>query len=801
MAFQQSSSYRASMASSAVPASTSTPFNPSASSSAFASLATPIRPLPSTILSSKHAPPLPPASQTYEPLVKGVLASRLARWVFPWALATCVAIGVVWTWGAGMGEDFAEFVRSAVGRGFVLWVLAAVPAIVVRKAGLTVSRTPASSPAQLLRATMARPGSQRTLLSLLGSSILFGAFFATVDAKSRFTVFVNSRKHPHYLNPRLLFLLSTQLATAALFFLRVVLRDRMVFPWTAPQLNPTSLAIVPALSSVAALPLAGLTLLVGRLTLGALYWLPVLPIFLKPFTAHFVRGGLLGGVLGVFNVFGSRALGVIGQAFIAGFLTTIAWDVAFYLFDSCVAMPIQTTTDPAVLVSAVSKPSSELFQALAWRELEARAGEEDGKGEAFARTLLADTALWPHVVRPGLLLLGEDYQKLVRRGGPAPAPASTSSTQAAAGASQSTFGASTFGSSTPNFGASNPNFGASQSTFGASNPNLNQSTLGAAPSTRTPVKPTPLLRASIFKQAPPSPARVVADALAADGVVGRVPDVFNGAVEGVERALHPVEAAFSPLGKSLAGSLAAPLERAVSPVKDALHEAIVEPVRETRGAVAEIMAKVHDLILPPPVREAYGSLYAWWTRERAGRAAAGALPRRETDAVVVGALEHIIAHSLTADRFGAVQRDIPRVMEAMVRFLGEVEGWVGEMEARRVAVAEKLERARIVRDLEGKGRVEEGSEGEDGGRGKGEEDARVATAGAETKESVEDLEHQLALIEDDLRHAHEAFGGVAEALKTALARIVRTFGAKLSAFRFPPVVAAKIQGWIDVVGV
>ncbi|KAL1716148.1 nucleoporin protein Ndc1-Nup [Schizophyllum commune] len=789
MAFQQSSSYRASMASSAFPASTSTPFNPSASSSAFASPATPIRPLPSTILSSKHAPPLPPASQTYEPLVKGVLASRLARWVFPWALAACVAIGGVWAWGAAVGEDFAEFVRSAVGRGFVLWVLAAVPAIVVRKAGLTVSRTPASSPAQLLRATMARPGSQRTLLSLLGSAILFGAFFATVDAKSRFTVFVNSRKHPHYLNPRLLFLLSTQLATAALFFLRVVLRDRMVFPWTAPQLNPTSLTIVPALSSVAALPLAGLTLLAGRITLGLLYWLPVLPIFLKPFTAHFVRGGLLGGVLGVFNVFGSRALGVIGQAFIAGFLTTLAWDVAFYLFDSCVAMPIQTTTDPAVLVSAVSKPSSELFQALAWRELEAKAGEEDGKGEAFARTLLADTALWPHVVRPGLLLLGEDYQKLVRRGGPVPAPASTSSTQAVIGPSQSTFGQSTLGSSTPNFGAT-------QSTFG-------QSTLGAAPSTpskSTPVKPTPLLRASIFKQAPPSPARVVADALAADGVVGRVPDVFNGAVEGVERALHPVEAAFSPLGKSLAGSLAAPLERAVSPVKDALHEAVVEPVRETRGAVAEIVARVHDLILPPPVREAYGSLYAWWTRERAGRAAAGALPRRETDAVVVGALAHIIAHSLTADRFGAVQRDIPRVMEAMVRFLGEVEGWVGEMEARRVAVAEKLERARIVRDLEGKGRVEEGGEGEDGGRGEGEEDARAADAGAETKESVEDLEHQLALIEDDLRHAHEAFGGVAEALKTALARIVRTFGAKLSAFRFPPVVAAKIQGWIDVVG-
>ena len=101
-----------------------------------------------------------------------------------------------------------------------------------------------------------------------------------------------------------------------------------------------------------------------------------------------------------------------------------------------------------------------------------------------------------------------------------------------------------------------------------------------------------------------------------------------------------IETAFSPLSKSIAGplskSLAGPLERAVSLVKDALHEAVVEPVRETRGAVAEIVAKVHDVVLPPPVREAYGSLYAWWTRERAGRAAAGALPRRETDAVVVG---------------------------------------------------------------------------------------------------------------------------------------------------------------------
>ncbi|KAL1743338.1 hypothetical protein HDZ31DRAFT_41175 [Schizophyllum fasciatum] len=737
---------------------------------------TPIRPLPSTLLSSKTVPPLPSAAQTYEPLVKTILAQRLARWVFPWTLAASTVLCAFWTWWAGASEDFADFLHAMMLRGVVVWAVCAVPAIVIRKAGLTVSRTPAGSPSQLFSATMARPGARRTLLALAGSAILFGAFFAAADPAKRFALFVNSRKHPLYLNPRFIYLLTAQLAVSTIFFLRLVLRDRLVFPWTAPQLdaNLASFALVPTLSAFAALPLAGLALLIGRVVLSVLYRLPVLPLVLRPLTGHFVRGGWWRAIPG-------NVVGALGEVFLAALLTTVLWDVAFYLFDSCVSMPINATTDPTVLVSAISKPSSDLFQALAFRELRARVGGDDAE---FARVLFADTALWPHVVRPALLLLGEDYQRLVRRGKPPPPPSVAPA--ASPSASTPAFGSPAFGSST-----SSPAFGTS--TFGAS------LSSPATPS-KPPGKDVPLLRASIFKHAPPSPAHAVANALAADGVVGSVPDVFREGIDSVAHAVTPFTHAMSPLRDRLGGSL----ERAVSPVKDALQEAVVEPARETRGAVREIVARVREALLPAPVRAHYTGLHHWWTRERAGRLAAGALPRRETDAAVVEALAHLIAHSLIADRFGTVQRDIPRVLEAMVRMLGEIEGWVGELEGLRADALRRRDEAQQQLDETRQQAPADEQDGHalDGIMQEGDalevQQQRKPSAADQEKSSAE---HDLEAIEAELRHANKAFQEVAEALKTGLARIVRTFGTKLSAFRFPPAVAGRLQAWVDAVGV
>jgi nucleoporin NDC1 len=45
-------------------------------------------------------------------------------------------------------------------------------------------------------------------------------------------------------------------------------------------------------------------------------------------------------------------------------------------------------------------------------------------------------------------------------------------------------------------------------------------------------------------------------------------------------------------------------------------------------------------------------------------------------------LTHLIAASLTEDKYGVVQRDIPRVLEALVVFLEGVEGYQAEIVAK-----------------------------------------------------------------------------------------------------------------------
>jgi hypothetical protein len=84
--------------------------------------------------------------------------------------------------------------------------------------------------------------------------------------------------------------------------------------------------------------------------------------------------------------------------------------------------------------------------------------------------------------------------------------------------------------------------------------------------------------------------------------------------------------------------------------------------------------------LPPVVRRlTHASLPAALTRERRGRAAAGWVPRREVVVAAVGVVSRLVGRSLEEDRWGVVQRDVGRVVEALVAFLGEVEGAVGEV--------------------------------------------------------------------------------------------------------------------------
>jgi len=158
------------------------------------------------------------------------------------------------------------------------------------------------------------------------------------------------------------------------------------------------------------------------------------------------------------------------------------------------------------------------------------------------------------------------------------------------------------------------------------------------------------------------------------------------------------------------------------------------------------------------LNDVIGWTVEWWRAERLGRVVEGCLPRRELDVLVVGVLTHLTCASLTEDRFGVVQRDIPRILEALLSFLSAIEEYQDEIKAKyKVPVSEEL-----------------------------------TAAGMDAKE----VEARV-LIGIEVVKAGETLGEVAGALKDGIARIVRTFGDKLLAFKFPPRTAGKLQGFID----
>ncbi|KAJ6586711.1 hypothetical protein B0H10DRAFT_2094657, partial [Mycena sp. CBHHK59/15] len=251
------------------------------------------------------------------------------------------------------------------------------------------------------------------------------------------------------------------------------------------------------------------------------------------------------------------------------------------------------------------------------------------------------------------------------------------------------------------------------------------------------VPSTPLLKKDIFAHAPASPAARVGTALAAGGVV-----------EGVVGAI-PVPAF-----------------------------AIAVPAVD--------WTRLGRWVGVPQVRGGGGGADDGWaaalTRQRAGRAAAGWVPRKEVVAEVVGVLTHLTCASLAEDRFGVVQRDIPRVLEALLAFLGAVETAQAGL---RPPSSSSLPAGSSESTL-AEGAMEGGDE---------------IDGGDEEKEREREMERERekARVEEEaeLDEARAVLGEVGDALKDGIVRIVRTFGDKLRAFRFPPRTAARLQGFVD----
>jgi nucleoporin NDC1 len=154
-------------------------------------------------------------------------------------------------------------------------------------------------------------------------------------------------------------------------------------------------------------------------------------------------------------------------------------------------------------------------------------------------------------------------------------------------------------------------------------------------------------------------------------------------------------------------------------------------------------------------------------------------------------LAGLVCASLAEDRYGVVQRDIPRIIEALLSFLSALEEYEVEVSNLYVPPTPEEVTQNDSKILEEKERT------------------RVEVARAtEVIGVVSDGEYSGHVIDIAPRVSIRVVARVADtllflfffsALKSGVADIVRTFGDKLVAFKFPPRTAKKLQSFIDYI--
>jgi nucleoporin NDC1 len=421
----------------------------------------------------------------------------------------------------------------------------------------------------------------------------------------------------------------------------------------------------------------------SRFILPILFKFPVIPLFLRPFMGHFTKGYVL------LQPWKHVPTVMRGWGLAASTITT--WEFAEILFDTQIAQPVPCSHLSDIDLVAGASSSDRLFQYFALRELEQVASSKEASAAARRSTIFADQKhspnMWSQLLRNTLLLLGNDYQHLLRRGLP-PLPA--------------------------------------------------VAPVAAAPAKTSPMPATPVKVGlkPIYKPSPSdnSPLRQVINSLASDGNIPRAVDEL-GASDLIKKVEGTVEAS------------AAPAVSAVVPAKKDITSTVSGKVHNT----------VQSLRKHVPFIDVVGEITKectkWYTAPRIDKEAEMILWMKEIDLTAVEGtsslysnrspllrrftvLSHLTCASLKEDTYGVVQRDIPRILEAFVSFLEAAEAYRAEV---------------------------------------------VSREGDETEKAK----------------ARDTVDGFCEGLRVAIRRIVQTFDGKLTAFKFPPKVASRLQNFVD----
>ncbi|KAJ8507456.1 hypothetical protein ONZ45_g10177 [Pleurotus djamor] len=660
-----------------------------------------VRALPSAF-ATKATPSVPSAAETYEPLAKSILQRRLTQDVSARGALCCWGAASIWSMWSHSGSGLGSLLLNVVMPRTLLyacsfWVLACLPAIFLRKKYLTATSAVASSPSKTLSLSLSKPTTIQSIVIYCVSALLIAAVHAMTSSDARLTLFVKSRKHPHYLNGRLLFLLCSQIFVALAFTMRTVMLDRFVFRTKTSSTTIASFAlpnyaraaVVAALLTSIALPVSMLSFTVARvILLPIIFKIPFVPVFLKPFMAHFLRSPW-------HMLMPFRYAALLSRCWFLGTTTVALWEVSNALFDHFVPQQVTVASmsaDPVLTLISGATSDDLIMKHFAYAELKDLSADDSSNGVARRATLFNDQKympnLWSTLAKDGLTLLGRDYQLFLRRGGPAPP------VPAAAPAPP-------------------------------------------PPQPMFPSTPKKLIEKPIYQSHKQSPIRNVIDSLAADGSIAQaideahVPEIFKSVTQVIEPAGTVAKEEVQKVQEAGKG--------AVGTLKTLVHEGVADAV--TKYA-------------PAWVHDASESWKSWWTRERESKLAEACVPNRQLDALIIEVLANLTCASLTEDRYGVVQRDIPKILEAFLAFLSEIEAYQKDINAMYTPPPT---------------------------------DKRV------TVKELEESEY----IRGQVEAAGEALGVVADALKDGVASIVRTFGDKLLAFKFPPRTANKLQTFMD----
>ncbi|KAG2034794.1 nucleoporin protein Ndc1-Nup [Suillus americanus] len=660
-------------------------------------------------LTARLSPTVPSASQTYEPLVRSALRQRLIHNIFAFSVAFTLVVSIL----LGGEDETSAFTRLLSPGTWTMaclkWFVGVLPVIAMRKVYLTSAATPATSPAKMLTNAIAKPSTRRCLAvymtcTLMLITLSMSSFTSDERENLRLNVFVKSRKHPYYLNGRLLFLILAQLWLAASFLLRNIMLDRFVFRWTKsfnssePPYSPSNLLkllLKMALFTSFSLMVYSVAFGLSRmLALPLLLKLPVMSSIVRPFVAHLAKGTWT-LTLPILH------WSLLVRSFMMGLVTVMSWEFAESLFDAYVPQPIKVgalTADPNVTVVSGITTQDTVFTHFAYSELAGLASDESSAGSTRRTALFGDQkyspSLWNVLARQSLLRLGQDYQTFLRRGAPITPP------------------------------------------------------VAVAPAIPKPKDPpsTPLIRKAIFKAPRQSPLSSMLDSVSSESELSKAASAVAGEMEERASQMHIPE-----LFRSVAPSSAA---------APAANTVLAKPTSSIISSfIAQVQSHSRDFVVsrcPAWLKESAIIWNKWFYRERLNKVVEVCLPNRELDALIIEALSRFVCASLSEDRYGVVQRDIPRILEAFLSFLSAIEEYQIEVNTKYTPPT-----------------PDELSQGN--------------TKILEEKE----------MMRLEVARAGDVLVVVSDALKTGVANISRTFGDKLVAFKFPPRTARKLQSFVD----